>query len=43
MNLHGLIALNIQELRGARGVNQGELAMLANAKRWHTSELANAK
>ncbi|MFC6763122.1 helix-turn-helix transcriptional regulator [Sulfitobacter porphyrae] len=43
MNLRDRVALNIQELRRARGLSQEELAHRADVSRGHMGKVENAK
>lgn len=43
MNLRDRVALNIQDLRRARGLSQEELALRAGVNRGYMGKLENAK
>lgn len=43
MNLRDRVALNIQDLRRARGLSQEELAHRANVSRGHMGKVENAR
>jgi transcriptional regulator with XRE-family HTH domain len=43
MNLRDRVALNIQDLRRARGLSQEELAMRSNVSRGYMGKVENAK